>query len=285
MSIMAGQVMTGCSEDDKPTPATDPEWKMSLSVEFEGLQETVGDPNKVVTFFGPEDRVYVFNTTKKKLLGGCLKPQTIGAGKSVLVSDGKLRGKVETGDVLKLYYLPENWNSEMMKEKIYSRGGNPWQSLLNPITNERNPFPRMQTGLPQELNHFNLAEGSVKVWTTSNGIIRTTTEHTELRLTQNFYSFRFRFLDYNGQEMEASEFGVSEKNPDGVRVWLNGEELFSYKPASIGDLQHLAMHVYIGDKMFYNLRFDTYNRKTGGYYYGLIEVKPEYFEDGRFFNL
>lgn len=287
--LLGNQVMTGCSDDDKPTPATDPEWTMSLPVEFEGLQKAAGDPSRIVTYFGPEDRVYVFNVTKKKLLGGCLKPQTAGAGKSVLVSDGKLRGKVEAGDMLKLYYLPQNWNAELMKEKIYSWGGNPWQPLLDPRTMERNPFPCMQTGLPYDLNHFNLAEGSVKVWTTTNGTILTTTEQTELRLTQSFFSFRFRFLDHKGQEVDASEFGVSEKNPDGVGIWLYDQELFSYKPASIGDLQHLAIHTWItytniGDKLFGNLRFDTY-KKSGEYYSGFIEVKPEYLEDGRLFIL
>ena len=115
-ATLTSTTAVSCSDNEVEPPAKEEqEWRMTIPAVMSGpTRADARLEDYIQPVFGPDDRIYVYNTTKHVLLSGSLKPQAIGQTTTTLVPDGVLTGKVEGNDVLRLYYLPQNWNAGMM---------------------------------------------------------------------------------------------------------------------------------------------------------------------------
>jgi hypothetical protein len=230
--------------------------------------------------FGPDDRIYVYNTTKHVLLSGSLKPQTTGQTTTTLVQDGTLTGKVEGHDVLRLYYLPQNWNAGMMIKEFFG-GTNPWWSRQPGIDDHDNPIPRSQTGLADDISHYAFAIGEVRVWSLSNGNIRTSETQVTFTQQQSFFHLVFQFEDKEGNPVDASTIDLSNEEMCRMHVWTYNAEAYNFHPGTLSDELWLAIQAYPNMKTVNFVMWDQANR----YYKGSLTLpENETFQNGRIYT-
>ena len=274
--------LTSCSDDEVESPAKEKqEWTMTIPAVMSG--PTHADArleDYIQPVFGPDDRIYVYNTTRHVLLSGSLKPQTIGQTTTTLVQDGTLTGEVEGNDVLKLYYLPQNWNSKMMIKECF-HGGNPWWRRRPGINDHDNPIPRTQTGLADDISHYAFAIGEVKVWGVRTGDIRTFETQVTFTQQQSFFRLAFQFEDQEGNPVDASTIDLSNEEMCRMHVWTDNTEAYNFHPGTLSGELWLAIGVYPNMESVTFVMCDQSNRLFRG---SLTMPENEMFQKGKIYN-
>ena len=284
MTLMMSAIVS-CSDDGnnevEPPAKEKQEWTMTIPAVMSG--PTRADDRQedyLQPVFGSDDRIYVYNTTKHVLLSGSLKPQAIGQTTTTLVQDGVLTGKVEGNDVLRLYYLPQNWNAGMMIKEFFG-GSNPWWSRLPGIDDHDNPIPRSQTGLADDISHYAFAIGEVKVWSVRTGDIRTFETQVTFTQQQSFFRLTFQFEDKEGNPVDASTIDLGNEEMCRMHVWTDNAEAYNFHPGTLSGELWLAMGIYPNMKSVTFVMCDQANRFFRG---SLTLPENEMFQKGRIYT-
>lgn len=276
--------LTSCSDNEVEPPAQEEqEWTMTIPAVMDGPTRAIArQEGYLQPAFGPDDRIYVYNTTKHVLLGS-LKPQTVGQTTTTLVQDGMLKGKVAGNDVLKLYYLPQNWNAEMMIKDFVGKR-TPWWERLPGIGDHDNPIPRSQTGLADDISRYAFAIGEVKVWGVRTGEIRTFETQVTLTQLQSFFCVTFQFEDKYGNPVDASTIDLSNEEMSRMIVLRNNRGdtgLYNFHPATLSGKFWLAIETYSKMERVTFIMSEQENRIFRG---SLTLPENEFFQQGRIYT-
>ena len=281
MTLMMSAIVS-CSDNEVEPPAQEEqEWTMTIpAVMYGSTRATARQEGYLQPAFGSDDRIYVYNTTKHVLLGS-LKPQTVGQTTTTLVQDGMLKGKVAGNDVLKLYYLPQNWNAEMMIKEFVG-GTTPWWERMPGIGNHDNPIPRSQTGLADDISRYAFAIGEVKVWSVRTGEIRTFETQVTFTQLQSFFCLTFQFEDKYGNPVDASTIDLS--NEEMSRMYVGPHKsmmIYDFHPATLSDKLWMAIGIWSTIESITFIMYEQENRFFRG---SLTLPENEFFQQGRIYT-
>ena len=151
-------------------------------------------------FFNEKEMVYVYNATKKVMLTGNLCPSKISDDGLSCVLTGKLKGTVDKGDELKLFYNLNGYNRRSATDCSFNY--------------------KSQEG--SEGNVIDGAEAKLTVSDYSNGTL-TTTGDASFKLLQSM--FRFEFVDEKNTPVENIDtLKIKSKNKALIRSYYPMKE-------------------------------------------------------------
>ena len=194
-----------------------------------------------------------------------------------------LKGKVAGNDVLKLYYLPQNWNAEMMIKDFVGKR-TPWWERRPGIDDHDNPIPRSQTGLADDISRYAFAIGEVKVWGVRTGEIRTSETQVTLTQLQSFFCVTFQFEDKYGNPVDASTIDLSNEEMSRMIVLRNNRGdtgLYNFHPATLSGKFWLAIETYSKMERVTFIMSEQENRIFRG---SLTLPENEFFQQGRIYT-
>ena len=295
-AMLLTAVLAGCSEKEnsKPLPVP-PEWKMEVTAtlnaplvmenpdaDFLPSEQGSGMAHvrSMVQYFGPDDRIYIFNRSRNKMMDGCLKPVQAGSETARLTADGTLKGEVYGNDLLDLYYVPQNWNAELYIGQVVRQGRKPWwqRSILK---SQDQGHGEAQTGRPEDAAHYGYAIGTMRVNNTSGGIIRPAQDRVDLNPQQCLFDFRMEFYDLYGSQVDLSE---EEMNPNlHLEVAGSGYQL-EFVPYSIAGRMFVAMNMFEESSARHELVLYI-SSKRGRLYMGTLISPVTPFANGLIFSV
>lgn len=162
----------------------------SRAVFFDDGDDNTKGASKPVceVYFTERENVYVYNATKKAMLTGNLCPSEISDDGLSCVLTGKLKGTVDKGDELKLFYNLNGYNRRSATDCSFNY--------------------KSQEG--SEGNVIDGAEAKLTVSDYSNGTL-TTTGDASFKLLQSM--FRFEFVDEKNTPVEnLASLNIKSKN-------------------------------------------------------------------------
>ena len=164
-----------------------------------------GTSSSSVTFTDKEE-IHVYNATKKKMLTGCLTPKNIGTDGKTCELTGKLTGKINAGDELKLFY-----NMNILDDEYPENAGFIYEE--------------------QDATQASLIDGAEATVTASSikdGVLKTA-DAASFELVQSM--FRFNFVDENDKPVNIKTFRIQSKTNSLVLYYFPLEtERFKNQP-------------------------------------------------------
>ncbi len=219
MTLVVSAVVS-CSDDEVEDPNVKT-WDMTVEAVMENGTEdgtrTDATAEDIFHDFSTEDRIYIYNFTKRSLFDGNLKPVTGGRSITTLMPDGKLKGIAEVGDELYLTYAPFNWKPENLLYILKGRGYNPW---FDGYLHFYGTMDYYQTGLQSEILNFDYAESRVKVESIDGDTILVKGGKANFTRLQSIFHLTFRFEDEYGNEVDTKDFDLVGEGRTGKQGYM-----------------------------------------------------------------
>ena len=235
-------MVAGCSDNevDKPSARN---WDIAVEAVIEGSTRTEATVEDIIHDFSTEDRVYVYNVTKKRLLEGSLKPLSGGSPATTLVSNGRLNGIVEAEDELIMTYIPFNWSPDGQRSFLKEGSYDPWLGGA-PIPRQSMGF--FQRGLKSEIMNFDYAESRTKVVSTKGGVIQVREGTAKFTHLQSIFQLSFRFVDEEGNDIGVDALDM-EGEPIYIAFWDDNlqvrQDIFSLYPRTMDGNIYVALPI------------------------------------------
>ena len=210
-ATLLGTMVAGCSDNEVEKPSAR-NWDMAIEAVMEGGTRTDATLEDIIHNFSTEDRIYVYNVTKKRLLDGSLKPLSGGSPATTLLPDGNLNGIVEAEDELIMTYIPFNWSPDGQRSFLKEGSYDPWLGGA-PIPRQSMGF--FQRGLKDEIMNFDYAESRTKVVSTKGGVIQVREGTAKFTHLQSIFQLSFRFVDEEGNDI-----GVDALDMEGEPIYI-----------------------------------------------------------------
>ena len=249
-ATLLGTMAVGCSDNKVEKPSAR-NWDVAIEAVMEGGTRTEATIENINHDFSTEDRVYVYNATKKSLLDGCLKPSSGGSSATTLLSDGSLNGIVEVGDELIMTYIPFNWSPDEQSIflKVKEFRYNPWYGAP-PISSSCIGY--YQTGEQSKIMNYDYAESHVMVESTKGGIIQVSGKVAEFTHLQSIFQLSFRFVDEGGNDIVPDARNIDNESLR-IAFWddsLQGiQDMISFQPTIMDGEIYLALPILPQDNV------------------------------------
>ena len=271
-----------CSDDEKgPSART---WSMTVEAVMENGTEdgtrTDAIAEDIIHDFSTEDRIYVYNATKRSLLDGCLKPVEGGQPAATLIPDGSLKGIVEVGDELVLNYYPFDWypDEQDISLKLKKYRHNPWYGSP-PISSYCVGY--YQTGERSKIMNFYCAESHVMVESTKGGVIQVSERTAKFTPLQSIFQLSFRFVDEEGNDIGVDVLDMKGE-PIRTRFWddnLQGiQDMISFCPSAMDENIYVALPTIFPLENFTRLIINI------GGYEGSMDAPDGKFQNGKIYR-
>ena len=241
-ATLLGTMVAGCSDNEVEKPSAR-NWDMAIEAVMEGGTRTDATLEDIIHNFSTEDRVYVYNVTKKRLLDGSLKPLSAGSSATTLVSNGRLNGIVEAEDELIMTYIPFNWSPDGQRSFLKEGSYDPWLGGA-PIPRQSMGF--FQRGLKSEIMNFDYAESRTKVVSTKGGVIQVREGTAKFTHLQSIFQLSFRFVDEEGNDIGVDALDM-EGEPIYIVFWDDNlqvrQDIFSLSPRTMDGNIYVALPI------------------------------------------
>lgn len=241
-ATLLGTMVAGCSDNEMDKPSAR-NWDIAVEAVIEGSTRTEATVEDIIHDFSTEDRVYVYNVTKRRLLEGSLKPLSGGSPATTLVSNGRLNGIVEAEDELIMTYIPFNWSPDGQRSFLKEGSYDPWLGGA-PIPRQSMGF--FQRGLKDEIMNFDYAESRVKVASTKGGVIQVGESTAKFTHLQSIFQLSFRFVDEEGNDIGVDALDM-EGEPIYIAFWDDNlqvrQDIFSLYPRTMDGNIYVALPI------------------------------------------
>ena len=239
---LLGTMVAGCSDNEVEKPSAR-NWDMAIEAVMEGGTRTDATLEDIIHNFSTEDRIYVYNVTKKRLLDGSLKPLSAGSPATTLLPDGNLNGIVEAEDELIMTYIPFNWSPDGQRSFLKEGSYDPWLGGA-PIPRQSMGF--FQKGLKDEIMNFDYAESRTKVVSTKGGVIQVREGTAKFTHLQSIFQLSFRFVDEEGNDIGVDALDM-EGEPIYIAFWDDNlqvrQDIFSLYPRTMDGNIYVALPI------------------------------------------
>ena len=241
-ATLLGTMVAGCSDNEVEKPSAR-NWDMAIEAVMEGGTRTDATLEDIIHNFSTEDRIYVYNVTKKRLLDGSLKPLSAGSSATTLLPDGNLNGIVEAEDELIMTYIPFNWSPDGQRSFLKEGSYDPWLGGA-PIPRQSMGF--FQRGLKDEIMNFDYAESRTKVVSTKGGVIQVREGTAKFTHLQSIFQLSFRFVDEEGNDIGVDALDM-EGEPIYIAFWDDNlqvrQDIFSLYPRTMDGNIYVALPI------------------------------------------
>ena len=241
-ATLLGTMVAGCSDNEVEKPSAR-NWDMAIEAVMEGGTRTDATLEDIIHNFSTEDRIYVYNVTKKRLLDGSLKPLSAGSSATTLLPDGNLNGIVEAEDELIMTYIPFNWSPDGQRSFLKEGSYDPWLGGA-PMPRQRMGF--FQRGLKDEIMNFDYAESRTKVVSTKGGVIQVREGTAKFTHLQSIFQLSFRFVDEEGNDIGVDALDM-EGEPIYIAFWDDNlqvrQDIFSLYPRTMDGNIYVALPI------------------------------------------
>ena len=241
-ATLLGTMVAGCSDNEVEKPSAR-NWDMAIEAVMEGGTRTDATLEDIIHNFSTEDRIYVYNVTKKRLLDGSLKPLSAGSSATTLLPDGNLNGIVEAEDELIMTYIPFNWSPDGQRSFLKEGSYDPWLGGA-PIPRQSMGF--FQKGLKDEIMNFDYAESRTKVVSTKGGVIQVREGTAKFTHLQSIFQLSFRFVDEEGNDIGVDALDM-EGEPIYIAFWDDNlqvrQDIFSLYPRTMDGNIYVALPI------------------------------------------